>query len=302
MAEVKMLKLKDIEVSDIALRGVNTEGEQYKLLKESLSSSPDALLTAIAVNKTEDGYVLIDGLQRFTAFEELGYDEIPAVIKQLGDTDILAAQIVANSKRVETKPIEFTKGIIEIFKAKPEMTMSGMCQMLSCSREWLNKRLSLLKLANDIQPLVNENKINLTNAFMLAKLPEDKQKEFLDAAINEPASAFGKSVVDTLNEMKKEKRGSKTSEFVYEAKIRKLSDIKALYDDKALIKDIVAGCNNAIEGGNALIDWIMQMDEKSIADAKAHWEQVQADKAARAAEAKRKREEAKKQEAIADAN
>ena len=301
MAEVKVLKLSEIEVSDIALRGVNTEGEQYKLLKESLTVSPDALLTAIAVNKTEDGYVLIDGLQRFTAFEELGYDEIPAVIKQLGDVDILAAQIVANSKRVETKPIEFTKGIIEIFKAKPDMTMSGMCQMLSCSRDWLNKRLSLLKLADDIQSMVNEGKINLTNAFMLAKLPEDKQREFLDAAINEPASAFGKNVVDTLNELKKEKRGQKTSEFVYEPKIRKQSDIKALYDDKALINSIVAGRNNAIEGGYALIDWIMQMDEKSVADAKSKWEQVQADKAARAAEAKRKREEAKKQEAIANA-
>ncbi len=297
--EVAVVKLENIETSEIALRSVNTEGEDYKQLRDSIAKI--GVTDSICVKKTEEKgkYVLVNGLQRYTSSKELGLEGIPCNIVEMGDEEMAIAQIISNSRRVKTKPIEYTRQIIKIFGERPTMTFKELCGMLCCTEQWLNERIGLLKLNADIQKKVDNGDIGLSNAFSLAKLPSDEQANYLSAALTEPASEFGPTVKARLNDIKKEKRGQTVTEFMPEPKVRKNTEIKDLYADMSVVKEIVADCKNAVEGGQAVIKWIVQMDDLSIDAGRAKFEQLKKEKDERQAIAAKKREEAKRAKAQA---
>ena len=299
MADVKNIKIADIEVSEIALRGVNTEDIDYQLTRDSIAKV--GLLNSISVKKTEEKgkYVLVDGLQRYTACKEIGLEEIPALIHEMGDEDMAVAQIIANSRRVKTKPIEYTRQIIKIFGERPTMTFNELCSMLACQPSWLNDRMGLLKLNKAIQEKVDNGDIGLSNAFILAKLPADEQDNYVAAATTEPAAEFVPTVKARLNEIKKEKRGQTVDEYVPEPRCRKQSEIKDLYSDMSALKGIIGKTKDPMEAAQAVVKWAVQMDDASIEAGQAKFEQMKAEKEERQAVLAKKREDAKRAKAEA---
>ncbi len=300
--QLKMVPLSAVSVSDIALRGVNVEGIEYQLLRDSIARTGKVLESVLMKETEEEGkYILCNGLQRYTASVELGFKEIPALITEMDDKEFAISQIITNSRRVKTKPIEYTKHIIHIFSEDPTMTFTDMCHLLSCEPEWLNGRLSLLKLKDEIKPLVDNSDIGLSNAFLLAKLPQDEQDNWVGAAQNEPASEFVPKVRERLNEIQKEKRGLKVDAFVAEPKMRKAAEIKDLYADLSAVKAIVKGIKDPVAAAQYMVKWIVQMDDVTIAEKEAEHAKLREEKAERKAIADKKREEAKRAKVLAEA-
>jgi len=298
-----MVKVAQLETSEIALRGVDTECVEYQLIRDSIAERVSAgkgpLLNSILVKPTESGYMVTDGLQRYTACKELGVETIPALIDDMSDDEMAVAQIITNSRRVQTKPMEFTRAIVKIYSKKPNMTFAELCKMLSCEEAWLQKRIGLLNLKPEIQALVNDGKLGLTNACMLSKLPEDEQDNFLSAAQTEKAAEFTPEVKKRLNDIQKEKRGQKVSEFVAEPACRKMNEIKDLYNDMSVLPSIIGDVKKPLDAAKALVLWLVQMDDASIEVKKAKYEQLVKEKEERKALAKKKSEDAKRAKAKA---
>lgn len=187
--KVMVIALNLIDKSEVALRGVQRQSEAFGLLKNSINRV--GVMNAITVREMPGGrYGLIDGLQRFTASQDLGRADIPAVVVSMDDAEMLEAQVITNMSRVMTKPAELSKHLLRIMARNPLMTLESLADRVSQSKTWVEQRLSLNNLTEKCQRLVNEGKIGLINAYALSKVDPKEQDKHAEEAISESTTTF----------------------------------------------------------------------------------------------------------------
>jgi ParB/RepB/Spo0J family partition protein len=293
MGRLAKVSLSDIRENEVALRTVNRESEQFIGLVDSIRQK--GFLGTITVREKTDAeteqpyYELIDGLHRFKAAQDAGLTEIGVDIQDMNDAGVLEAQIMQNVHKVETRPSEYSQQLKKILNLNPLMTEAELAEKLGKSPAWIKQRLGLLKIDNtDIQELIDSGKINLSNAYALAKLPAEEMADFLDRAMTLPPEQFVPAVgerVKEINEAKRKGKDAAPAEFQPRAFLQKLGDIKSEYDEPAIASALCAanGASTAEEGFALAIAWCLHLDSASV-DA-----QKLADE-----ERKKKNEEAKK--------
>ena len=304
-AQLMKIALSEIRESKVALRDVDRTSEAYIGLVDSIKAQ--GVLNAILVRESTDEegakvYALIDGLHRFYAAKDAGLTEIPAQVVSLEDAEVLEAQIMANIHKVETKPVQYSKQLMRILSGNPSMVVAELATKLAKSSAWVSERLGLLRLDEAIAKLVDENKINLSNAYVLARLPKEEQADYIDRAMTDNPQVFIPTVNTRLKEIRDAKRAGKDAapaEFTPVAHLQKLSSIKE-EKDAPKVRDVVLrdlGAKNAADGWNAALSWILHLDPKSIEAAKVKDEQRKKDLAEAKSRRKVERDEKKAKEA-----
>lgn len=270
--ELKYIPLSQIRTNPAALRGVNKETEKYQGLVDSIKSH--GVLNAILVRElpSENGtplYGLSDGLHRFTASQDAGKEVIPAQVTSLDNAEMLEAQIIANIHKIETTPVEYTKGLQRMIASNPTMTAPELCGRLSKSVTWLNDRLSLTKLKENIQTLVDEGQIKLTNAFALASLDQSLQEDFLERAMTLSPQEFVPTAQKAKKEFEAAKRAGrdpKANEFTSTAFLQKVSVIKSEIENPTVGPRLISsmGVTSPIAAFKLALDWVMNQDPESV--------------------------------------
>lgn len=306
---VKLISLGLIRENVAALRSVNRKSEKYLGLIESMRIN--GFMGAIVARERTDPdteaiyYELCDGLHRYSAAKEAGIAEISVDIRDLNDDQVLEAQIMANFHKIETKPAEYSKGLKRILTRNPLMTESELAARLGVTSKFIRARLSLNKITNqEVLTLIDENKIPLSNAYLLSKLPEDEMSNFIDAAITEPPAEFIPKATERLKEIKEAaKAGRKAGPITFTAvaHMQKMKDIKDELENGETIAVLISGIEDPAQAATRVLEWILHLDPKSLESAEASWNEKQSKKKA-AAEAKKAEKEAKKQEAADKAN
>lgn len=244
----------------------------------------------------EPVFGLVNGNNRLTIAEELGMQEIPVIITNVDDANLLEAQMLSNLHTIATKPMEFTEAILTILFRNPTLTKKELEVRLSVGEGFIDKRLSLLNLQPEIQKLVNEEKLLLTNAFALTKLPKELQNAHLDQAKSMTGEKFTQYIYGVLQELKAAKaqgRAPKVDHFIPTPYLQKLPVLKEQLENP---KDIFAQVEakkltSPSEIIKLTLQWALHLDEVSVANDTKVWEEA---KAKRAAEAKARKEEAEK--------
>lgn len=296
---LQILPVSAIRENPVALRAVNRESEDFQGLVDSIKTK--GFLGAITVRARQDSesgadyYELIDGLQRFNAAKDAGLEEIKCDVVDLNDDEVLEAQIMANIHKVETRPVEYSNQLRKILSRNPLMTEAQLGQRLGKSGTWISQRLGLNKVTNEnLQTLINEGKIVLTNAFTLAKLPEDEQAEWADRAITMPPDEFIPLCNKRIKEIREAKRkgaDAAPAEFSPVSHLRRVAEIKTEYETGGEAAACCDGLTSATDGFKRGLEWVLHLDPNSVADQKAKDEQRKADKA----EAKARRDAAKEE-------
>lgn len=303
MSDVRSIPLNMIEENEAALRPADRQSEQYQGLVDSIRTN--GVLNSITVSPIADSdkFRLIDGLQRFSAAGDAGLKEIPAVVMPMEEGDAFIAQILANVHRIDTKPAQYASHLNRVLAGSPTMTMAELAGQLSKSEQWLSGMLRLNKLNDEVKKLVDDNKISLTNAQALAKLPVAEQMSFLEQAQTESPQEFVPKVTERAKAIRKAAREGKEpgeAKFTAVPHLRKLAELKELRTNPAPLKTAMAnaGASDAVA---FTLDYILQMDPDSVkvqeskdAERKA---KKKADAEARAVEKKAAKAEAAKKEA-----
>lgn len=327
MNRLANVRLDQIRVNPVALRDVDPESQSFQELLGSIRLQGVLSSISLRYKPGDDGkeYELIDGLQRFTASLQIGtgvvdsYEEvkasggevrkvgvIPAQILDRSDEETLYAQIITNTQKVETKPVEYARGLRRLLGFNPTMTESELAMKLSKSPAWIGKQLGLLKLADNIKPLVNEGKVNLSNAYVLAKLPAEEQLQWLTRAQTEAPDVFGPAALERVKAIRDANRkGQDAGEIQFSpvAHMRKKGEVEAETKSLDVIRKI-ANSSNALSGiqpnaegvkaaferGAALaLQWILNLDPVSVEAQRKSFEE----KKQRDAELKARREKEK---------
>jgi ParB/RepB/Spo0J family partition protein len=293
MAELKNIPVSDITPQKEGLRSVNTDSEGFKDLCRSIKDN--GVLNAINVRPDgSGGYILIDGLHRFTATCTVGLETIPAQVLDVNEVEALELQIEGNLQKIETKPIEYTRQLMRIMLQHPERSIEDQAKRLHKSPGWLRDRLSLNKFEGRAAELIEAGTMKVSNAYGLAKLAEvapEEVDDWLERACEMAPEDFLPEVTKRTQEVKKAKAAGRQApaEATGPAlKLRKLGDIKLEYQrvkaSAAVRKDDVH-----VAGQLAAFEYVLSQDSATIAEWKKTQEEVKKQK-----EERQREKEAKK--------
>jgi ParB family chromosome partitioning protein len=306
IGELATIELAKIKANPAALRPVNKQSEEYEGLVASVRER--GIVTPISVRLSEDEdkeqfpYMLVDGLHRHTAAIDAGLELIPCIVHNLDDCDTLEVQLVANIHKVETKPVQYAKQLQRILAFKPTMTQNELATAVGKSGSWIRDRLGLVKLTEAISKEVDEGNMTLPNAYVLAKLPEDEQVNFLERALTMQPQEFGPLVKNRVAEIRKAEREGREAgpaEFVPNPFLQKLTPIKEELENGAVGKALIAKHKpkNAAAGFALAIQWVLNMDP----DSQQAQREKDAERKARDAEKAKQRKEEREKKKLADA-
>lgn len=159
------LKIKDIEINKDQPRKLFNE-DSLQELAESITQH--GVIEPLVVTKRDNYYLLVSGERRWRAAMKAGLKEVPVVVKDYTDQEILEIGIIENIQREDLNPIEEAqayKKLIEEFNLKQD----DVAERVSKSRTAITNILRLLKLTESVQEMVIDEK--LTNGHARALIP-----------------------------------------------------------------------------------------------------------------------------------
>jgi len=272
-------KVADIPIDDIIeprtmLRLIDRDSVEYLEMRDSIAAEGFWNSISVRPAKDEGKYEIIDGLYRYTCARELGLKSIPCIVKcNVSDDAVLAAQIQANAIRPETKPAEFARQMKRMLTRRPRMTFDELAHLIHKSPSWVRKTLGLLRLARESRKMVDRGEIPIQSAYMLAKIPQQLQKDYLDQARTLPSGEFralAASVIKQFTEAVKQGKMEAfwCGEFQPQAHLRSLREIQSEAQRQEVGALLVTAeqCKTPVDGFYSALRWAMHLDSQSIED------------------------------------
>jgi len=177
------------------------------------------IIQPIVVTKKDDYYEIIAGERRWRAARMAGLTEVPVVIKDFGNQEILEVSLIENLQREDLNPIDEAfayQRLIQEFHLKQD----EVAAKVSKSRVAITNSLRLLKLDKRVQEMLVEEMITSGHARCLLALENgDKQYEVATKILDESLSV--RDAESLIKSMLKEKK----------EKIEKKEDYSFLYRD-----------------------------------------------------------------------
>ena len=166
--DIKKIPIKDIRPNPYQPR---KRFDQEKLQELSESIKEHGLFQPIIVKKSIKGYELIAGERRTKAAEMAGFTEIPAIVKEYNDEEMLEIAILENTQRENLNPIEEAEAYKQIIE-KSSITQEELSKKVSKSRSYITNILGLVNLPEEIKLLVIDGKLSMAHARTLSKLED----------------------------------------------------------------------------------------------------------------------------------
>ena len=142
------------------------------------------VIQPVLVRRTIDGYELIAGERRLRAAAMLKLENIPAIIKNVNDVDMLEIALIENIQREELNPIEEAKAF-ERLTTEFNFTQDKIAQTLGKDKSTISNAIRLLGLPEKVQECVLQGAITAGHAKAILGLPtENEQCRACNVVIN----------------------------------------------------------------------------------------------------------------------
>lgn len=109
------------------------------------------------------GYRIVAGERRWRAARMAGLSEVPAVIREMTDTEEMLFALIENLQREDLSPLEEAKGYRTLIETQG-MTQEEVSQTVGKSRPTVTNALRLLNLPEDIQEMLEKGEITAGHA------------------------------------------------------------------------------------------------------------------------------------------
>ncbi|MDO5440209.1 MAG: ParB/RepB/Spo0J family partition protein [Erysipelotrichaceae bacterium] len=169
-----------IKVADIR---PNPYQPRKKFDETGLSELADSIkehgvFNPILVRKSISGYELIAGERRLRASKLAKLEEIPAIIVDFDDRDMMEVSLLENIQREDLSPLDEAKAYEQLIK-KLNYTQEELGKRVSKSRTYITNTMRLLKLPAKIQDLLNSGKLSYGHARALLAIDDEETMEKL---------------------------------------------------------------------------------------------------------------------------
>ena len=172
----QMLKINQVEPNREQPR---KHFEEDALLELADSIKQYGVLQPLLVRKRKDYYEIIAGERRWRAAKLAGLKEVPVVIRDMSEQEIMEISLIENIQRENLNPIEEAaayKKLLEEFGLKQE----EVAERVAKSRTAVTNSMRLLKLDERVQQMVIDGMLTTGHARALLAI-EDPEVQFQTA-------------------------------------------------------------------------------------------------------------------------
>ena len=222
-AEEKKEEMKDgVQMMKISMIEPNREQPRKKFEEDALLELADSIklhgvLQPLLVRKIKDYYEIIAGERRWRAAKLAGIKEVPVIVKEYSEQEIVEIRLIENIQRENLNPIEEAmafKKLLEEFQLKQD----EVADRVSKSRTAVTNSMRLLKLDDKVQQMIIDEMISTGHARALLAIDDKKlQYELANRIFDEKLSVreTEKLVKEIKNPKKPKEKKAVENEFVY---------------------------------------------------------------------------------------
>ena len=201
------------------------DDEKIMELAESIKSN--GIIQPLILRKDKDEYIIVAGERRWRAAKYIGIKEIPSVIMDLTEKQILEISLIENIQREDLNSIEEAiayKNLISDF----DLTQEQLSKRIGKSRVAITNTMRLLNLSEDVQQYIIEGVISEGHGRALLAITDSKlQCELAQNVIDDKLSVreleFLIRKLKTKSEPSKSKAKKETNPY-YKEVIEKLEN------------------------------------------------------------------------------
>ena len=194
------------------------EFDEDSLMELADSIKQFGILQPLLVQKRKDYYEIIAGERRWRAAKIAGIKEVPIIIRDYTDQEIVEISLIENIQRENLNPIEEAmayKRLLEEFHLKQD----EVAERVSKSRTAVTNSMRLLKLSPRVQQMIVDDMISTGHARALLAIDnEEQQYQLANRIFDEKLSVREtEKLVKALKNPKKEvKKQKQEHTFVYD--------------------------------------------------------------------------------------
>ncbi|MEW6608401.1 MAG: ParB/RepB/Spo0J family partition protein [bacterium] len=201
--------IREIKISEIMSSRYQPrryfDAEKQKELADSIREK--GIIQPVLVRTSKDGYELIAGERRLQAAKSIGLERIPAIVKDVVDSEALEIALIENIQRQDLNPIEEADAYQRLIR-EFNLTQEDLAKEVGKDRTTVTNTLRLLKLPPEIQEHVSTGIISMGHARAILSLEVEAQQ--LEAS--EKIIKKGLSVRETEELVKRMKKMSVSHE------------------------------------------------------------------------------------------
>ena len=190
--------------------------------EDSLQELADSIeqygvLQPLLVKKKDGYYEIIAGERRWRAAKMAGVEEVPVIVRDFDENEIVEIALIENIQREDLSPIEEAMAYQRLMK-EYHLKQDQIAEKVSKSRAAITNSLRLLKLDPRVQNMLEEEMISTGHARALLAIHDgDMQYEIAVKVFDEKLNVRDiEKMVKELNRPKKEKKKEETEyQFLY---------------------------------------------------------------------------------------
>lgn len=212
--------------------------DEEKLNELAQSIKEHGIFQPVILKSSIQGYEIVAGERRCRAAQIVGLTEVPAIIVEFTDQQMMEIALLENIQREDLNAIEEAQAYSTMMK-KLNITQEELAKRVGKSRAHIANTVRLLKMPKKLQQYVLDGTLTMGHIKPLITIDEKKALEVAQKAINENLSV--RAVEDIvkgikLQDARKAKpKVEKPKEYQYvEGLLRKKYRTKIKVDDKTI--------------------------------------------------------------------
>lgn len=202
--EVKMLRVDQIRPNPFQPRE-SFPKEDIQQLARTIEEV--GLLQPITVRKKGETYQIISGERRWRASQFAGLKEIPVIVKDVSDSQLMVESLIENVQRADLEPIEKARGLVEVYRLRgfeplkvgsqlqmienvvtgevkrklteEEERVKEVADMIGLSYDYQYRLLTQLRLTPEEQKRVTELKLGYEKIASISSIEEEEDRKKL---------------------------------------------------------------------------------------------------------------------------
>lgn len=201
--------------------------EEDALLELADSIKQFGVLQPLLVRKRKDYFEIIAGERRWRAAKMAGVKEVPVIVKDYTEQEIVEISLIENIQRENLNPIEEAmafKKLLEEFNLKQD----EVAERVSKSRTAVTNSMRLLKLDEKVQQMIIDDMISTGHARALLAIDDHEQQYILANKIFDEKLSVReteKLIKELKNPKKPKEKKVIENQFVYTDLAEKLKEV-----------------------------------------------------------------------------
>ena len=257
--EVRMLSLGQVRAGPHQPR---QEFDETRLEELARSIQESGVLQPIIVRSNGAGYEIVAGERRARAARMAGLSQVPAIVRNYDDEQVLVLSLVENVQRHDLNPIDKARAYRKL-STRLSATQEEIAKRLGLDRSSVANLIRLLDLPEEVQDLVRSGAMGMGHARALLSLKDDAaQLNLCERVVREGLSV--RAVEELVRRGRESASGGATPK--RRAQPRKTPQVRALEDELRALLGTKVSIQDRNGRGKLVIEYFSPDDFEGLLD------------------------------------